>query len=100
MNNRIGRIATSGITASNSAVRPRKHTTPITTPIKNLRPARETCEQCHWPQKFTGNLDKTFTYFQGDKTNTPYSIRLSVKIGGRLAKQGYGVAGDKMEPSI
>ncbi|MEK6552102.1 MAG: NapC/NirT family cytochrome c, partial [Bacteroidota bacterium] len=25
---------------------------PIETPISNLRPARETCEQCHWPQKF------------------------------------------------
>jgi nitrate/TMAO reductase-like tetraheme cytochrome c subunit len=59
-----------------------KYPRPITTPIKNLRPARETCEQCHWPQKFTGNLDKTFTYFQSDETNTPYSIRLSVKIGG------------------
>ena len=30
MNKRIGRIATSGITASNKAVRPRKHTNPIT----------------------------------------------------------------------
>jgi hypothetical protein len=59
-----------------------KYPRPITTPIKNLRPARETCEQCHWPQKFTGNLDKTYTYFQSDETNTPYSMRLSVKIGG------------------
>jgi nitrate/TMAO reductase-like tetraheme cytochrome c subunit len=24
----------------------------IETPIKDLRPARETCERCHWPQKF------------------------------------------------
>ena len=28
--------------------------TPIPTPVKNLRPARETCEECHWPQKFFG----------------------------------------------
>ncbi|MCA9773965.1 MAG: cation:proton antiporter, partial [Myxococcales bacterium] len=27
---------------------------PIPTPVENLRPARETCEQCHWPQKFVG----------------------------------------------
>ena len=59
-----------------------KYPRPIPTPIKNLRPARETCEQCHWPQKFTGSLDKTFTYFQSDETNTPYAIRLSVQIGG------------------
>ncbi len=59
-----------------------KYPRPIATPIKNLRPARETCEQCHWPQKFSGNLDRTFTYFQGDASNSPYSIRLSIKIGG------------------
>ncbi|HEX7578208.1 MAG TPA: cytochrome C, partial [Verrucomicrobiae bacterium] len=34
-----------------------KYPRPIGTPIKNLRPARETCEQCHWPQKFSGDLD-------------------------------------------
>ena len=25
---------------------------PIPTPVHNLRPARETCEACHWPQKY------------------------------------------------
>src|SRR5215213_638685 len=25
---------------------------PIPTPVHRLRPARETCEQCHWPAKF------------------------------------------------
>ena len=38
-----------------------KYPRPIPTPIKNLRPAQETCEQCHWPQKFFGNLDRTLT---------------------------------------
>ena len=59
-----------------------KYPRPIPTPIRNLRPAQETCEECHWPQKFFGNLDRTFTYFQGDASNSPYSIRLSIKIGG------------------
>ena len=59
-----------------------KYPRPITTPIKNLRPARETCEQCHWPQSFNGNLDRTFTYYQGDASNSPYAIRLLIKIGG------------------
>jgi hypothetical protein len=26
---------------------------PIPTPVHQLRPARETCERCHWPEKFT-----------------------------------------------
>ncbi len=59
-----------------------KYPRPIPTPIENLRPARETCEQCHWPSQFIGNLDRTFNYFLSDASNTPYSIRMVLKIGG------------------
>ena len=59
-----------------------KYPRPITTPIKNLRPAQETCEQCHWPKNFVGNLDRTFTYFRSDASNSPYSIRLLIYVGG------------------
>jgi hypothetical protein len=59
-----------------------KYPRPIPSPIKNLRPAQETCEQCHWPKEFVGNLDKTFNYFLGDETNTPFSVRLIIKVGG------------------
>jgi nitrate/TMAO reductase-like tetraheme cytochrome c subunit len=59
-----------------------KYPRPIPTPIKNLRPAQETCEECHWPKKFVGNLDRTFNYFQSDQTNSPYTIRLLMKVGG------------------
>ena len=65
-----------------------KYPRPIPTPIENLRPARETCEQCHWPQKFSGNLDRTFNYFQDDVSNSPYSIRLSIKVGGADPTRG------------
>jgi hypothetical protein len=60
----------------------RKYPRPIPTPVRNLRPAQETCEQCHWPEKFVGNLDRTYSYFLGDETNSPYTIRMSVKVGG------------------
>jgi len=59
-----------------------KYPRPVPTPIKNLRPAQETCEQCHWPQKFVGNMDRTYNYFLGDKTNTPFTVRLTMKVGG------------------
>jgi nitrate/TMAO reductase-like tetraheme cytochrome c subunit len=59
-----------------------KYPRPIPTPISNLRPAQETCEQCHWPQKFVGNLDRTLTHFLGDATNTVYQVRLLLKVGG------------------
>ena len=50
----------------------KKYPRPIPTPVKNLRPAQETCEECHWPQKFVGNLERTYSYFLGDETNTAF----------------------------
>ena len=55
---------------------------PIETPIKNLRPARATCEQCHWPERFIGNLDRTDYHYLSDQTNTPFAVRLLLKVGG------------------
>ncbi|MGD1084355.1 MAG: NapC/NirT family cytochrome c [Verrucomicrobiota bacterium] len=60
----------------------KKYPTPIPTPVKNLRPAQETCEQCHWPSQFVGNLDRTFSYYLPDQTNTLYSVRLLLHVGG------------------
>jgi len=55
---------------------------PIETPVKNLRPARETCEQCHWPERFIGNIDRTFYHYLSDDANTPFAVRLLLKVGG------------------
>jgi nitrate/TMAO reductase-like tetraheme cytochrome c subunit len=59
-----------------------KYPRPIPTPVKNLRPAQETCEQCHWPKKFVGNLERTFVSYLGDETNTPFTVRMLLKVGG------------------
>jgi hypothetical protein len=81
-----------------------KYSRPIGTPIKNLRPSRDTCEECHWPQQFVGNLDRTFDYFQSDASNSPYSIRLLLKIGGSDPTRGpvggihwHNLPGNKVE---
>ncbi len=55
---------------------------PIKTPLKNLRLAQDTCERCHWPQKYVGNLERTYTHFLADETNTPFTVRLLLKVGG------------------
>jgi hypothetical protein len=55
---------------------------------KGLRPAQDTCEQCHWPEKFVGNLQKTSSHYLSDKTNTPYTIRLLLKVGGADPTRG------------
>ena len=59
-----------------------KYPRPIPTPVKNLRPAQETCEECHWPQKFVGNLEHTYNYFLSDETNTPFTVRMLLNVGG------------------
>lgn len=61
---------------------------PIPTPIENLRPARAVCEQCHWPEKFYGHIILTKTHYLPDKENTPWKIRLSLKIGPPEAAMG------------
>ncbi len=55
---------------------------PIPTPVHNLRPAQETCEECHWPKKFYGAQLKVFTHYSSDEKNTPRRIRLLIKTGG------------------
>jgi len=65
-----------------------KYPKPVPTPIKNLRPAQETCEQCHWPARFVGNMDRTFTSFLSDQTNPVYSVRMLLKVGGADESHG------------
>jgi hypothetical protein len=55
---------------------------PIPTPVHNLRPAQETCEQCHWPKKFYGGQLKVFTHYANDEKNTMRQIRMIIKTGG------------------
>ena len=63
---------------------------PIATPIENLRPARETCEKCHWPQKFYTNALRNEKYFLADSANTEWDITLNMKIG--ASHQSLGLA--------
>lgn len=70
------------------AVASGNYSRPIPTPVHNLRPSQETCEQCHWPEKFTGNLDRTYARFLADDENTPFTVRLSLKVGGGDPRQG------------
>lgn len=59
-----------------------KYPQPIPTPVANLRPAQQTCEQCHWPRRFYGSQLKVFTHFSYDEKNTPRQIRMLINIGG------------------
>jgi hypothetical protein len=63
-------------TATNSYDRP------IKTPVESLRPAQETCEQCHWPSQFYGRKLVTQHYYQSDEANSPWTVSMLVDIGG------------------
>lgn len=54
---------------------------PIPTPIANLRPARETCEKCHWPEEFYSHKLRKEKHFLSDENNTEWNIDLIMKIG-------------------
>ncbi len=56
---------------------------PIPSPVENLRPARDTCEQCHWPQVHHGKTLKVYKRLD-DKVdvNNPFITAVSLNIGG------------------
>lgn len=66
---------------------------PIPSPVHTLRPARATCEQCHWPQKFTGDRLKIISKFGDDEKNTPTKTVLLLKLGGRMGSSAVGIHG-------
>jgi hypothetical protein len=61
---------------------------PIPTPIENLRPAREVCEQCHWPEKFYAHKLRLETHYLPDEKNTRWDTRLVMKIGSEHSAYG------------
>ena len=66
---------------------------PIPAPVKYLRPARETCEQCHWPQRFAGDKFLAKTSYKDDEKNTALTTVIVMKIGGRTWQGFVGIHG-------
>lgn len=66
---------------------------PIKTPIPNLRPAQHTCEQCHWPDRNAGSIDRTYVHYLADETNTHFAVRLSLHVGGGSPIEGASSGG-------
>ena len=56
--------------------------TPVPTPVHNLRPARGTCEHCHWPEKFIWSRHKVFSHNAPNEENTKREVQMLIKIGG------------------
>lgn len=70
------------------AVLTKTYPSPIETPLHDLRPARETCEKCHWPQKFYSRKLQTNKYYLADSLNSEWDIILQMKIGPEYSDLG------------
>lgn len=61
---------------------------PIPVPVQNLRPARETCETCHWPQKFDEDRLRDIVSYGSDEQNTQTHNVLMLHLGGGHSRIG------------
>ncbi|MCA9909737.1 MAG: NapC/NirT family cytochrome c [Anaerolineae bacterium] len=61
-------------------------------PIRSaeMRPARETCELCHTPEKFSDDSLRVINSFQDNRMNDPYDIYLLMHTGGGSQREGLG----------
>jgi hypothetical protein len=61
---------------------------PIPVPVRNLRPAKETCETCHWPQKFDEDRLRDIASYGNDEQNTLSHTVLMLHLGGGISRVG------------
>ena len=62
-----------------------------------LVPSRDTCEQCHWPEKFGGVKPRVIFHFQDDASNTQTQTVLMMLTGGGTLG---GIHGKHMGPGV
>ena len=64
---------------------------PIPAPIEKLRPARDTCEGCHWREKAYGMFLRVYRSYLPDEDNTLHLRALAFRVGtggGQLEEAG------------
>jgi hypothetical protein len=61
---------------------------PIAAPVTNMRPARDTCEQCHWPEQLHGDKIARIAEYADDEKNTESITTLHVHVGGGSERLG------------
>lgn len=55
-----------------------------------MRPARDSCERCHFPEKFSDDSLREVSRFASNQANTKESTFLIMKTGGGSAREGLG----------
>jgi nitrate/TMAO reductase-like tetraheme cytochrome c subunit len=72
---------------------------PIPSALESNRlvPARETCENCHWPQKFAGVKLRVVNKYAEDESSTRTQTVLLMMVGGNKIS---GIHGAHMAPGV
>jgi hypothetical protein len=66
------------------------HARPIPTPIENLPSVVNSCESCHQPDRFVGDVIKVLYEHADDEANTQTKTTLRLHVGGPIAGTGSG----------
>src|SRR5512143_2773150 len=56
----------------------------------SMLPSRESCEKCHWPEKFSDDKYKGIKHYQADEKNSLVTTLLVMRTGGGTERQGLG----------
>ena len=66
---------------------------PVTDPVKSMRPARETCETCHWAETLHGDTLRQIREYADDEpsSETVTTLRLHVGGGRNALNTGSGI---------
>ena len=73
---------------------------PIPSPVKDLRPASQTCEQCHWPGRFVGDKLLVRTSYTEDEKNTPQTDVVMLNVGGTNRQGVSGIHGHHLAGAV
>ena len=63
---------------------------PIPVPVHDLPTVAGTCEQCHWPDRYIGDVTKVFYEHADDAANTPTVTTVRLHVGGAVSGTGSG----------
>ena len=64
--------------------------TPIPPPAALISPARDTCEQCHWSERFVGDRTRVVREYASDEKNSERDTVLQLHVGGGDRARGIG----------
>jgi hypothetical protein len=67
-----------------------RYSRPVPSPVHTLRPARDTCETCHWPEKIHGDRLKVIREYADDEENSETTTTLRIHVGGGSHRLGIG----------